>query len=110
MTEVSRNDEAYLKVAQELRRVENSLEALDSIRHLCRSDSYISSQMNKIRAGEIYVPEVQALMPMVELIKKGIDGFGDLKDKLETRCETLQELSDVYLKGGDILINKLSKE
>jgi len=110
MTDMTKNDMAYLKVAQELRRVENSLQALESLRTLCRNDSYIANHINKIRPGEIYVPEIQELLPMVELVKKGVDGFSDLKEKLEKRLMLLQELSDTYLKGGDILINKLSKE
>lgn len=110
MVESTPNDQAFMKVAQELRRVENSLTAIDPLRSLSsQSGQYTLAKLQEIQDGEIYTADIQQYIPLIRDLGKGGEYFINLKSKLEKRQSELKELMNAYLRGQDIVQTKLRR-
>jgi hypothetical protein len=108
--DMTKNQQAFLKISEEIRRLQNSIQASDLLTQVINQQAYTKDRLRELKKGDVYVPEIQALMPMLHLAADSYDGVDKLRTKLKTRLAHLMDLSDAYLRGEDILLHKLAQD
>lgn len=104
------NDQAFIIISKELIRRQNDLESLDRL-------AIISSCINQYARDRIVgVCSTREHTETYAGLSKIIDLLSDSRklaierNTIQERIEVLKNLSDTYLRGGNIVIEKLSKE
>jgi len=122
------NDQAFIKVAVELRQLENAIELGNMIieiksRLQRMEDSVMSnyggtSGKNRTASGllegksfsDVAAEPLNQLVPFLEAWQGGFRGVEEFLVKSSKRKLILQQLVDTYIKGGDIVAAKLAHE
>lgn len=111
MSEVTPNDVAFIKVSSELHMVRNSLAFLEVFKsYALRADNWTKSKLIDLDTSSVLVDECNSFKDIIPYITDDGDKIRNLILRLQKRQKELEKLSDTYLKGGDILVAKLSRD
>lgn len=109
MADDPKNDQAFIAISSELRKLENSHAVMCSmLKAVQRMDQWARTYFGEIGGKKVYTDEITDWIKVFPFIS---DDGTLLKAKLAKtmdRIEELRKLQDVYLKGGNILQSKLS--
>jgi len=108
MTEITTNEKSFIKISEELRRLENSLEIVKAFKaFISRADNFAKTQLGNIELDKAFTAEIDAWVTIFPYISDSTKLIVKIED-MELRIKELCALQDVYLKGGDIVAAKLA--
>ena len=109
MTEMTKNDEAFIKISSELICLRNDLEALKKLKILkSRMDNWSHKQLQGLDPSAVHTQLYQGLSRMIFLVSQE----GSVENEIhrtEQRIVELTTLSTAYLRGEDVVAAKLAK-
>lgn len=111
MTDTTSNDKAFIKVSEEVRRLENSLVVMEAIKKAqSRMDQYSRGGLRDLNTDKAFTEEIDAWLKVLPYFS---DDGTKIEAKIEAskkRLDELRLLQEVYLKGGNILASKLARD
>lgn len=111
MTDPTSNDKAFIKVSEEIRRLENSLVVMEAVKKsLIRMDQYARGSLRDLNTDKAFTEEIDTWLKVLPFFS---DDGTKIEAKIELskkRLDELRLLQEVYLKGGNILASKLARD
>lgn len=108
MTEQTPNDAAFIKVSSELIRRRNDLVALQKLKTVSsRLDNWSRGQIRGTRTDTLHSDEFSNLSRILGMIESD-DAIHESIERTQRKIEELTVLSEIYLRGGDVVAAKLT--
>jgi hypothetical protein len=104
------NDKAYIKISQELLRLRNDLSVMQMIPTITSSmNQWHRAKLKEVRVG-LHSEGREGWSELLNLISSDTSELESSLQKIKGRIKLLEELSEAYIKGQDIIQLKLARD
>ncbi len=109
--EITPNEFAFLQISEEYHKINNSLQVLDKFATVVsRLDSWTKQKLGEIDPDKVMIQDMEGFARVLPYLADDGDTLRRKQAVLNKRVKELSSLMDTYLRGGDIVVAKLSRE
>jgi hypothetical protein len=105
MADTTANDQAFIKISKELHCLRNDLAALSAVQYT----NLRNTSLKGLRTDAVHSENYKGLGKIIELMSSEVK-MREALEQLRERIHKLEDLSDVYMRGGDIVAARLAQE